>query len=130
MLIYCIVRSSNSMPAKSKKRAKQKPLEVPAESNSAEALTVAWMVTVTTLLFANIAIVGAHFFSLKHPEAEGLRLMKEMLLIAGSTLGVISLALLPIVYRVRVVAPPTGLAVFGACLAAAPVLAILVRNLQ
>jgi hypothetical protein len=118
------------MAAKSKKRVKNRPAELPIESNSAEAITVAWMVTVTTLLFGNLAIVGAHFFSLQYPEAAGLRLMKEMLLIATSALGVISLVLLPIVYRVRVIAPPTGLAVFGACLAAAPVLAILVRNLE
>jgi hypothetical protein len=118
------------MPTKSKKRAKGRSIDMPTESNSAEALTVAWMVTVTTLFFGNLAIVGAHYFSLEYPEADGLRLMKEMLLIACSALGVISLSLLPIVYRVRVIAPPTGLAVFGACLAGAPVLAIIVRNLQ
>jgi hypothetical protein len=115
------------MPARPKKRTKHRPAEIPAESSSAEAITVAWTVTVTTLLFSNIAIVGASYFGLQYPEAAGLQLMKEMLLIAGSALGVVSLALLPIVYRVRVVAPPTGLAVFGACLAVAPVLAIILR---
>ena len=118
------------MPNRSKKRAPNRQPDLPVESNSAEALTVAWMVTVTTLFFANLAIVGAHYFSLQYPDAEGLHLMREMLLIAGSALGVISLVLLPIVYRVRVVAPPPGLAVFGACLAIAPVLAVAVRNLQ
>ncbi len=116
------------MPSKSKKR--KQPVElVPLESRSSESLTVAWTVTITTLLFCNLAIVAAHYFSPQYPDNDGLRLMKEMLLIAGSTLGVISLALLPIVYRVRTVAPPTGLAVFGACLAAAPVLALVVRSL-
>ena len=100
------------MPSKSKKRAKPRPPVVSPESSAGESLTVAWTVTITTLLFCNIAIVGAHYFSLKYPEADGLRVMKEMLLIAGSALGVISLALLPLVYRVRVIAPPTGLAVF------------------
>ncbi|MDZ4659826.1 MAG: hypothetical protein SH868_19805 [Bythopirellula sp.] len=117
------------MPAKSKKR-KQPAVLVPLESKSSEALTVAWTVTITTLLFSNLAIVAAHYFSLQYPDNNGLRLMKEMLLIAGATLGVISLALLPIVYRVRTLAPPTGLAVFGACLAAAPVLALVVRSLR
>lgn len=117
------------MPAKSKKR-KQPAELVPLESKSSEALTVAWTVTITTLLFSNLAIVAAHYFSLQYPDNNGLRLMKEMLLIAGATLGVISLALLPIVYRVRTLAPPTGLAVFGACLAAAPVLALIVRSLR
>lgn len=118
------------MATRSKKRDRRRQVEMPAESNSAQAITVAWTVTITTLFFCNLAIVAAHFFSLQYPEADGLRLMKEMLLIAGSALGVISLALLPVVYRARVVAPPTGLAVFGACLAAAPVLAMIVRNLE
>jgi hypothetical protein len=119
-----------TMAAKSKKRATSRPPELPTESQAAEALTVAWMVTVTTLFFGNLAIVGSHFFLLQYPDVGGLRLMKEILLIATSALGVISLVLLPIVYRVRVVAPPTSLIVFGACLAAAPVLAIIVRNLS
>lgn len=118
------------MPARTKKRVKNSAETPLPESTSAVAVTVAWTVTITTLLFCNIAIVGAHYFSLQHPDVAGLKLMKEMLLIAGSALGVISLALLPIVYRVRNVAPPTGLAVFGACLAVAPLLAVLVRNLE
>jgi hypothetical protein len=118
------------MPDRSKKRAKVRLTAVPAESDGAEALTVAWTVTITTLFFCDLAIVGAHFIALQYPQADGLQLMKEMLLIAGGALGVFSLVLLPIVYRVRVVVPPTGLAVFGACLALAPVLAIIVRTLQ
>lgn len=117
------------MTTKSNKRVKNRPAQLSTESESAEALTVAWMVTVTTLFFGNLAIVGAHFFSLRSPEATGLQLMEEILLIATSALGIISLVLLPIVYRVRVVAPPTGLVVFGACLAIAPVLAIITRSL-
>lgn len=118
------------MAAKSKKRRKQPRPDVSPESSAGEALTVAWTVTITTLLFCNLAIVASHYIAVQYPDAHGLRLMKELLLMAGSALGVISLALLPIVYRVREVAPPTGLAVFGAYLALAPVLTLIVRNLQ
>lgn len=116
------------MPTKSKKRPVK---EVPVtESRSAEAITVAWTVTVTTLIACNLAIIGAHYFSLQYPDNDGLRTMREMLLISGCGLGAISLVLLPIVYRSRIVVPPTGLAVFGACMAIAPILALLVRNLR
>lgn len=118
------------MASKSKKRAAHRNDKLPRESSAGEALTVAWTVTITTLLFCNIAIVGAHIFSWKYPDATGIRMMKEMLLLAGSLLGVVSLLLLPVVYRVRVVAPPKGLVVFGACLAIAPVLAVVARYLQ
>jgi hypothetical protein len=118
------------MPTKSKKRKKQPADLTPLESKGSEAITVAWTVTITTLLFCNLAILGAHYFSLRNPEVAGLKMMEEMLLIAGSGLGVLSLGLLPVVYRVRAVAPPTGLAVFGTSLAVAPVLVLLVRTLQ
>ena len=118
------------MAAKSKKRSNHRNEAISRESSASEALTVAWTVSITTLFFCNIAIVGAHFFAWRYPQAEGLSMMKEMLLMAGSALGVVSLVLLPIVYRVRVVAPPKGLSVFGACLALAPVLAVVVRILQ
>jgi hypothetical protein len=88
------------------------------------------MVSITTLLFCNLAIVAAHFLSSGNPDAQGFRLMKELLLIMGGSLGVVSLVLLPIVYRIRNVAPPTGIVVFGACLAAAPLLALVVHNLR
>ncbi len=117
------------MSNKSKKRKRQPEL-VPLESKSSDAITVAWMVTITTLLFCNLAIAGAYYFSRQYPDAGGLWVMKEMLLMAGSGLGVISLALLPVVYRVRNVVPPTGIAVFGACLAVAPILGLIVRSLQ
>lgn len=117
------------MPSKSKKRKRPQEL-TPLESKSSDAITVAWMVTITTLLFCNLAIAGGYYFSRQYPDVAGLQLMKEMLLIAGSGLGVISLVLLPVVYRVRNVVPPTGIAVFGACLAVAPILGLILRNLQ
>jgi hypothetical protein len=118
------------MPAKSKKKRKQ-PVELATlETRSSEAITVAWTVTITTLFFCNLAILGAHYYLAQNPDAERFRLMRELLLISGCCMGLLSLALLPIVYRVRAVPPPSGLAVFGACLAMGPVLAMILRGLQ
>ena len=126
----CIISAEGSMPAKSKKKRKQAVELAPLESRSSEAITVAWTVTITTLFFCNVAILGAHYYLAQNPDAERFRLMKELLLISGCCMGLISLALLPIVYRMRTVPPPSGLAVFGACLAIGPVLAMILRNFQ
>ena len=125
-----IARQAHPTMAAQRKRRTRKPDPEATESTASVALTVAWTVTITTLLFCNLAIVGAHYVSHWNPTADGLRLMKEMLLMAGGGLGVVSLVLLSVVYRVRVVAPPKGLAVFSGCLAAAPLLALLVRSVQ
>ena len=126
----CIISAEGSMRAKSKKKRRQLVELTPLESRSSEAITVAWTVSITTLFFCNLAILGAHYYLAQNPDAERFRLMKELLLISGCCMGLISLALLPIVYRVRTVAPPPGLAVFGACLAMGPVLAMILRNFQ
>jgi hypothetical protein len=118
------------MSAKAKKKSKRVVELTPPESRSSEAITVAWTVSVTTLLFCNLAILGAHYYLASNPDAMRFQMMKEILLISGCGLGILSLALLPIVYRVRTVPPPSGFAVFGACLALGPLLAVVLRVLK
>jgi hypothetical protein len=111
----------------SKRKKKTRPVEVAAvESRNAEAITVAWTVSVTTLFFCNLGILGAHFYLVNHPDAEHFAMMKKLLLMLGAMCGVISLALLVTVYRMRTVLPPSGLMVFGGCMALGPILAALV----
>ena len=57
-------------------------------------------------------------------------LFGEVLLFAGSVVGATSLLILPVLYRIRRVGPPRGVAVFGACLAIAPMLGLLVKTLR
>ncbi|QEG34081.1 hypothetical protein [Bythopirellula goksoeyrii] len=117
---------------KNKPSKKQKKLQyrTPAESRGSEAITVAWTVTITTLFFCDLAIVAIHFWLADSPEAKGLLALRELMLFAGAFIGVLSLLLLPAVYKLRSTLPPTGLVVFGACLAIAPILTLLVRGLQ
>lgn len=103
---------------------------VPAESRTSDAATVCWTVSVTTLLMCNVAAVAAQLYARRHPQARGVLMLGEMLLLAGAVIGVASLALLPVVYRVRRVPPPRGLAVFAVCMAAAALLAVIVRAVQ
>ena len=104
---------------------KAKTQSLPAETKGSETLTVLWTITVLMVLMTNLMTVAAHYYLLTHPEAEKLALLKGLLLFTGSLVGGISLIVLPILYRVRKVPPPPGLAVFGASVAVAPILAVL-----
>ena len=117
--------------ARAKKKPKKKVTRqarspsLPAETKASETLTVLWTITVLMVLMTNLMTVAVHYYLVAHPEAEKLALLKGLLLFTGSLVGGISLIVLPILYRVRKVPPPPGLAVFGACVAVAPILVVL-----
>ena len=118
--------------ARAKKKPKKKVASqarspsLPAETKGSETLTVFWTLTVLMVLMTNLATVAVHYYLLAHPEAEKLALLKGLLLFSGALVGGVSLIVLPILYRVRKQAPPPGLAVFGTCVAVAPILVVLV----
>lgn len=120
--------------AKKKKTKKQRVSSqrlanaLPAETRASDSLTVLWSVTVLMSLFINIACLAVHYYLAANPDAEKLRLLKGILLFTGTLVGGVSLILLPVLYRVRKVPPPPGLAFFGACVAAAPILAVLANS--
>lgn len=103
---------------------------LPSETRTGESLTVFWAVTVLMVLMADLVMIGAHFYLQANPEAEKMALLKGLLLFTGSLVGGASLIVLPILYRIRQVPPPPGLAVFGACVAAAPILTVIVQALR
>jgi hypothetical protein len=118
--------------AKQKKKSSQRRAgsTTSTETRASEALTVFWAVTVLTLLGINLVALFAHTYVLSHPAAEKMVLLKGLLLFTGSLMGSVSLVLLPILYRVRQVPPPRGLAVFGACVAIAPIAAVLLSSMR
>lgn len=122
--------SKKSKQTKKPKSAKKLQYRTPAESTGSEAITVAWTVTITTLFCCNVALLAIHFWLVRNPDVKGLSALQELLLFAGALIGVLSLLLLPPLYKLRKVLPPKGLVVFGACLALAPLLTLLVRGLQ
>jgi hypothetical protein len=100
------------------------------ETRTSDATTVGWTVSVTTVLLCDIAAVAAYLYTQAYPHARSMVLLRELLLIAAAIIGFISLAMLPIVFRVRRAPPPSGVTVFAVCAGAAPILALLVRNLR
>lgn len=129
-----IINNHISSMAKNKKKSKQKSAKrignLPVETRASESLTVFWTVTVLMALVTDLMSVGVHFYLLSHPDAKNMALLKGMLLFTGALVGGVSLVTLPFLYRVRKVPPPSGLAVFGASVAAAPILAVLLQAIQ
>ena len=121
---------------KNKSRSKDRPKSVrqartaPVETQAGVAATVAWTVATTMVFACDVAAIGAHLFVGANPAQRGAAMFRDMLLLAGVVTGLVVLALLPVVYRVRRVPPPTGFAVFAACVATAPIVALVARALR
>ncbi len=116
------------MAAKKKKRKPHPHVPVTPEARASEAITIAWTVTVTTTLLCNLMIIAAHFYIINYPDAKRMELLRGLMLLGGSIVGIMSLLILPVLYRVRRVPPPRGLVVFSICVALAPILAVLART--
>ena len=101
--------------------------ESPAEPRVVDAATVAWTVTVSTVVLSELGAAGAHFLGLANPGAARLPVLRDLLLFGAAIVGLLSLVLLPVVYRLRAVKPPVGFTVFAGCAAAAPIIALAVR---
>jgi pimeloyl-ACP methyl ester carboxylesterase len=100
------------------------------ESRSGDAATVAWTVSVTTVLLCDVGAMLALLYAARHPDLRSVAMLGQLLLFAGAVVGFLSLSLLPIVFRLRRTPPPRGLTVFAVCTAAAPLLAVLVRAMR
>jgi len=107
-----------------------KPALDPAETRASVAITVAWMVSLTMTLVSVVCTLLASWYVAAHPDSQRMPLFKDLMLSGGALVGLLSLVLLVVVYRVRRHAPPTGLAVFAACLAIAPIVTVIARYWQ
>jgi hypothetical protein len=123
-----------NMPARRRnprrKRSSARMSTEPAESRRSEVLTIAWTVSVTGVLVADLMLVAAHLYSRSHPEEELARNLQGILLLFASAMGIVSLALLPVVWRMRRLKPPMGYIVFAILVTVSPILATIVRLLR
>lgn len=117
-----------------KKRQKRQPPRGsgdfhPPEEHASEAVTVAWTVSVTGVLIANLIVVAVNLFVRSVPDADTARVFEGVMLLSAAAMGATSLALLALVWRVRRVKPPRGYTVFAAFVAAAPIVVTIARLL-
>jgi hypothetical protein len=103
---------------------------VDAETRASEAVTIAWTVSVTGVVVADLIVVAAHWYVRSHPDAQPARALEAIMLLSAALMGAASLALLSLVWRTRRVKPPYGYTAFAAIAAAAPVLVLVGRLLK
>ena len=101
----------------------------PEETRAADVITVAWTVSITAVLLSNLAAVAAHLYSIAVPDAGRTEFLKTLMLFSACAIGVVCLALIPVVYRVRRVPPPFGIVLFAVLISAAPILTIVARQM-
>lgn len=90
------------------------------ETSAADAATIAWTVTVTTLVICELMGLAAVIYMRMAPQAEGARSLAGVAQFGALVLAVLSLILMVIVYRVRRVPPPVGYVAFAGVVAVLP----------
>jgi hypothetical protein len=98
-----------------------------SESRTAQTLTIAWTVSVTGVVIADLMLLAARFLAAHNPDARQLQMLDNVLLLLAAGMGIVSLALLAAAWRSRTVQPPPGYVAFAALAAAAPIAALLGR---
>ena len=97
------------------------------EEPAVEAITIAWTSSVVCVLAANMVTVVAHIYARNHPESKAAPVFEAIMLLTACLMGLISLALLPIVWRTSRLKPPLGFTVFDVLVSIAPVIAVVAR---
>jgi hypothetical protein len=101
-----------------------------AESRRSEVITIAWTVSVTGVVIADVLVVATRLIARSQPSLHAARMLEVVLLLSASAMGLVSLALLPVVWRVRRLKPPLGYIAFAVFAALAPITVSLVRLLS
>jgi hypothetical protein len=100
----------------------------PAESQAAEAATIGWMLAVLTATVCELGVLAARLYFNWHPDAAGVGTAGELLLFSSAIVGLVVLALIPVVYKVRRVRPPTAVTVFAVVVGVLPWAALLMQS--
>jgi hypothetical protein len=100
------------------------------ENQAAEAATIGWMLCALTATVCELGVVAARLYFAWHPDATVIGTAGELLLFASAIIGVITLALIPVVYRVSRVKPPTSVTAFAVTIGLIPWLILLRQMLS
>ena len=126
------------MPKKKKKRPQPSPraatpasLPTDGESRQSVAVTVAWMLSLLVTLAAEVIAIPATIIAKANPQpiGEGLTTahIADLFLFLALVTGLITAALIPLVYRVRAIPPPQSIAVAALVAAAVPPITMVLR---
>jgi hypothetical protein len=113
---------------KKRNRKAREPERLP-ETKAADALTVAWMLSVMTTLMCELAWAASRQWVYLHPDQPQMAMFCQLLFFSALVTGGVSLLIIPFVYRLRRLLPPRGITVFAAIVGAAPWVVLLCQML-
>ena len=93
-----------------------------AESLTAEALTIAWLLAVFTALACQLGAVAAYLFG-----SERLQVLGGLLLFAALVIGLSSIGVGVVAKRYRLVPAPRGISIFALTVGLLPLLAVAIQ---
>jgi hypothetical protein len=114
-------------------KRKKKPTAAPAapvESQGAEAATIGWMLSVLTATVCECGVLAARLYFAWHPDAAAVGTAGELLLFASAITGLVTLLLVPVVYKTRLVPPPSAVTAFAIVVGIAPCAILLLQLLS
>src|SRR5262245_51061220 len=92
---------------KKQKRERRAADDMPVESQAADAMTIGWMLAILTTLLCQIGALAMRWLAFANPRLAGLSSFSAMLFFAALIIGLVALALIPVLYKIRILAPPT-----------------------
>jgi len=109
------------------KRAIVQPASL--ETPRADAITVGWMLSMVTTLLCEVGalVVRAALFRDGQPLSNAVSAMFAMLLFSAFVVGIASLLLIPVVYKVRRDPPPRSITIAVVIIGAAPLVTMALR---
>ena len=122
--LYCFeLRTThvNTVAKKKKQKKKATPRPIATEDRRAEVATVAWMLSMTATLGAEVVggLVLATF-AFAGPAQPPLSLFPDLMLFAAGVTGCVCLCLTPLVYRLRRRPPPTSITALAITVSVVP----------
>jgi hypothetical protein len=101
----------------------------PVDEIPIDAITIAWTASVTSVFITDLVLIAVHFYTRSHPESQLAPAFAAIMLLTACAIGLASLALMVVVWRVSRLKPPMGFVVFALLVAAAPVVVTAARLL-
>ena len=126
-----MAKKKKKRPQPSTRAATPVYLPTDGESRQSVAVTVAWMLSLLVTLAAEVIAIPATIIAKANPQpiGEGLTTahIADLFLFLALITGLITAALVPLVYRVRAIPPPQSVTVAALVAAAVPLITMVLR---
>jgi hypothetical protein len=102
----------------------------PTETPAAEAITVAWLVSVMMVTLLDVAAIGLQIYIAVDGATAQRTLLASYALYVAAITGVLSLLLATAVFKLRVQSPPPKVTTFSVVVAVTPIIMLIIVTLR